>query len=287
PVIEGARHPTGRFRQPLYGVPKDMVLVDMSSFASMRSNVSPGRGVLRGRLVAPTGGEMGRIVAYPSRAEIDSSGLQGQAQVLAYVDPVDAFFLEIQGSGVVHFSDGRELKLGYAAQNGHAYVPVGKFLLDRIPKERMSLQMIESHLRSLPTEEARRLMWQNPSYVFFQRLPNAGRTFLGTEVVAGRTIATDRSLFPKGTLAFLEFEKPIFRSSEDTEPASWQKTSRFVLDQDTGGAIRGPHRVDLFWGRGPLAKQAAGVMKGRGRLIYFVPRTSETPLRLGSVQGRP
>jgi membrane-bound lytic murein transglycosylase A len=108
--------------------------------------------------------------------------------------------------------------------------------------------------------------------VFFRPLERHGVTALGTEVVAGRTIATDTSFFPKGALAFLQFEKPVFNSPGDTEPASWLPTSRFVLDQDTGGAIRGPHRVDLFWGRGPEAKQAAGVMKNKGRLVYFVPK---------------
>jgi len=191
---------------------------------------------------------------------------------LAWVDPIDAFFLEIQGSGVVKFPNGKELRLGYAAQNGHPYVPIGKHLIGVIPKEKITLRAIEDHLRSLPPEESRKIMNLNPSYVFFRKLQGAGLTYFGTEVSAGRTIATDQAFFPKGALAYLEFEKPNFSSAVDAEPVSWTKTARFVFDQDTGGAIRGPHRVDLFWGKGSDAKQAAGVMKGKGRLVYMVPR---------------
>ena len=228
--------------------------------------------VLRGRLLPAEKEGIPKVSAYPNRAVIYEQGLAKQAKVLAWVDPIDAFFLEIQGSGVVRLKNSKEIKVGYAGQNGHPYVAIGKHLLEIIPRERLTSHSIESHLRSLPIEEARKIMQLNPSYVFFQPLQTSGITFLGTEVAPGRTIATDQSLFPKGTLAFLEFEKPTFSSASDVVAASWQPASRFVLDQDTGGAIRGPHRVDLFWGRGSEAKQAAGVMKNKGRLVYFVPR---------------
>lgn len=265
PVIEGARKPGGRFRQPLYGYPRDMIEIDLSSFADARPGI--GRGVLRGRMV----NGRGRVVAYPDRGAIEAGGLR-EAPVLAYVDPIDGFFLEIQGSGVVRLEGGTELKVGYAGQNGYPYVPIGRFLLDKIPKEKMSQQAIEAHLRSLPEGEQRALLNRNPSYVFFKPVPRAGVTYFGTEVTGGRTIATDASLFPKGALAFLEFEKPRFERDDSTEAMAWDKTSRFVFDQDTGGAIKGPGRVDLFWGRGAPAKQSAGVMRGKGRLVYFVPK---------------
>ena len=95
---------------------------------------------------------------------------------------------------------------------------------------------------------------------------------MGTEVVDGRTVATDNGLFPKGSLAFLEFEKPIFENSKSTEPIEWKKSARFVLDQDTGGAIRGPGRLDLYAGGGSEAAQFAGVMKNPARLFYLVPK---------------
>jgi membrane-bound lytic murein transglycosylase A len=274
PVIEGALKRSGRFTQAIYAVPRDLVVIDLKTFA----NVPPGLeqrsrdSILRGRLLATNGkDEMPRVVAFPDRAQFEiESG--PRSEVLAWADPVDVFFLEIQGSGVVKLKDGKEIRLGYAAQNGHPYVPIGRFLKDVIPKDKITMHSIENHLRQVGPEEARRIMNLNPSYVFFRKLQTAGITYFGSEVVAGRTIATDQSFFPKGALAFLEFEKPKFTSAADRDPAAWEKASRFVIDQDTGGAIRGPHRVDLFWGRGAEAKQAAGVIKGKGRLVYFVPR---------------
>jgi membrane-bound lytic murein transglycosylase A len=282
PVIEGSLKRDKRFTQPIYGMPKDLVVVDLDSFIAARPELASLRAqpleqrarqnILRGKLQPPGKDALPRVVAYADRAEIDEKGLDKQSKILAWVDPIDGFFLEIQGSGVVHLKNGKEIKVGYAGQNGHPYVPIGKHLLDVIPKEKLTMHSIESHLRGLPPEDARKIMELNPSYVFFQKLPNSGLSFLGTEVVGGRTIATDQSLFPKGALAYLEFEKPVFASSADSEPVSWQPSSRFVLDQDTGGAIRGPGRLDLFWGRGDEAKQAAGVMKKKGRLVYFVPK---------------
>lgn len=282
PVIAGSRKPSAKFSQPLYGVPKDLVVVDMAAFAATFPSLnSPSnteqkskQSVLRGRLV-PTArtGEPARIVPFYDRKQIDSdNALKTQNLELAWVDPVDSFFLQIQGSGVVTLDDGSELRVGYAAQNGHPYVAIGAHLLNVIPKEKMSMRALEAHLRSLPRAEMQKILELNPSYVFFQQLPGAGQTFLGTEVVPGRTIATDHTYFPKGTLAFLQYDRPVFATNTDVDPVEWKKSSRFVLDQDTGGAIRGPGRLDLFWGRGDAAKQAAGVIKNTGRLYYFVPK---------------
>ncbi len=291
PLIEGSLKPTKDHFQPLYTRPKDLVDVDLDSFIPTRQALSflekapleqrSKSNTLRGRLVQGKDKEaVPRVVVYPSRAAIDSGEIKEQAQVLAYVSPVDAFVLEIQGSGVVRLQGGKEIKVGYAAQNGHPYVPIGKHMFDVIPKEKMSLFTIENHLRSLPVEEARRIMQLNPSYVFFRPLTSAkGITFMGTELVNGRTIASDQMYFPKGALAYLQFEKPSFAGENDTEPQAWIPSSRFVFDQDTGGAIRGPGRIDLFAGRGAPAKQMAAVMKNKGRLIYFVPKAEISPPR--------
>jgi membrane-bound lytic murein transglycosylase A len=134
------------------------------------------------------------------------------------------------------------------------------------------MQAIDGYLRQLPEKEMRKILNKNPSYVFFRRLEGKPITSLGTEVVDGRTIATDQSFFPKGALAYMEFSKPVFEGEASTEPSRWERTSRFVLDQDTGGAINGPYRVDLYWGSGKEAGQHAGVMKNRGRLYYLVPK---------------
>lgn len=277
PIIEGDSKKSTRFSQPLYGVPRDLVNIDLKTFANLPldPNQKYRDSILRGRLVSsPDDKISGRVVAFPERKKIEEEGnsFAKNAEILAWVDPIDAFFLEIQGSGVIKMKNGKELKLGYAAQNGHPYVAIGKELMSNIPKEKITLQSIENHLRSLNPEEMRKILNVNPSYVFFQKLQSRGLTYFGTQVETGRTIATDPNFFPKGALAYLEFDKPKFQSPQDTEPSAWERSSRFVLDQDTGGAIRGPARVDLFWGQGKDAKQSAGVMKSTGNLIYMVPK---------------
>lgn len=266
PVIDGSRKAHGPFLQPLHGLPKDLVDIDMSAFAT------GGPAIARGRLLAAEGDAPPKVVPFPSRQEINMGAIRGSAKELFYVDPIDAFILQIQGSGVVKLKEGGEVNLSYAGQNGHTYVSIGRHLFDVIPKEKMTLNAIESYLRSKTDPEIREILELNPSYVFFRTVKGAGLTALGTEVVAGRTIATDAAYFPKGALAYLDYEKPEFSSPEDLDPHAWVPSSRFVLDQDTGGAIKGPHRVDLFWGRGRAGKQVAAVMKNKGRLVYLVPR---------------
>lgn len=271
PVIEGSLKRTKKFTQPIYGVPGDMVLVKMREFT----------GVLRGRLVKSNtrvdgtmSASLPMVVPYWTRQEIDSpqAPVMKTAKVIAWVDPIDSFFLQIQGSGKIKLSDGRLIRVGYGAQNGHPYVAIGQYLFDKIPREKMSQQKIERYLRSLSPQEQQSLLNLNPSYVFFQEIEGEPRTFFGTEVVPGRTIATDTRYFPKGTLGFLEYERPEFATPEDEEPIGFQKSTRFVLDQDTGGAIKGPHRLDLFWGSGRAAAQVSGVMRNPGRLYYFFPK---------------
>lgn len=314
PVLKAAKKPTGSLIQPLYGLPKDLVTIDIKGFQERFQSapwaVAPpdeqksAGSTLRGRLQpAASPGEVSKIVPYFDRKEIDElKSLKGRGLEIAYVDPIDAFVLQIQGSGTLVFSGGERWKVGYTAQNGYPYIPIGKFLVDKIPIEKMSLQKIEQALRAMPLAEQQKLMNQNPSYVFFRVLPGPAQTYFGTRVIEGRTIATDQKLFPKGVLSLLEFDRPVFASASagagasagvgpgagsrsaasadpsvisaagSDEPVSAQRVQRLVFDQDTGGAIRGPGRVDLFWGAGDEAKRYAGVMKSRGRLFYFVPR---------------
>ena len=214
------------------------------------------------------------VVPFYDRKEIDEEGeLLKRGLEWAWVKPLDAFFLQIQGSGIVEFKNRRRLYLGYHSQNGHPYVAIGKFV--DIPIEEMSMLRIQRYLSALSHVERQKILNLNPSYVFFKKLKGQKAvTSFGTEVINGRTIATDAKYFPKGTLAYLEFEKPFFLHRDDIDPLYWQKTSRFVLDQDTGGAIRGPHRVDLFWGEGFVSGLHAGIMKNKGKLYYLVPKAS-------------
>jgi membrane-bound lytic murein transglycosylase A len=286
PVIQGRLKKKKPYTQPLYGYPKDMVLVNTAEFARISPALEAYQatvveqksrdGILRGRLIKE--GDRSKVVPYYSRQEIDEvNAANKKLPILCYVDPIDAFFLQIQGSGTVLLQEtNKEIRVGYSEQNGHPYRAIGRVLFDVIPKDQMTAQKIDQHLRSLSREEAQKIMNQNPSYVFFQKMEGSPKAYFGTPAVPGRTIATDTRYFPKGALAYLEYEQPVFPEMMEGVPADfvqqWKKSSRFVLDQDTGGAIRGPHRVDLFWGRGPQAARYSGVMRNPGRLYYILPK---------------
>lgn len=284
PVISGSKERTPKHSQALYAVPEDLLTVHLNKFVEEFDEFLPVKDkilnnksrlkIFRGRLSSPyIKGGSSNIVPYYSREDIDSKQkLSNRNLELAWVDAIDAFFLHVQGSGTVRFEDGEELTLGYVSQNGHPYVAIGNFLPPEIPKEKISMQVLERHLRQLTYTEMRKILYKNPSYIFFRKLDSRAITTFGTEVVDGRTIATDRRFFPKGTLAYLEFPSPVFTDSSSIEPSKWVETSRFVLDQDTGGAILGPHRVDLYWGGGKEAARHAGVMKNPGKLYYLVPK---------------
>ena len=282
PVLRASRNKTSEHTHPLYRVPNNLVRIRMDRFIKRFERLSffEDNRVARGKLQSLYGrvsdggpDRISELIPYYSRSEIDSGGrLAGKGLEIAWVDPVDAFFLHIQGSGKLRFADGEELVVGYAAQNGHDYVAIGKFLFEWIPKEKMSLWAIESHLRSLPYAKRMEVLYRNPSYIFFRELPGKPETSFGTEVVQGRTIATDKAFFPKGSLAFMEFQRPVFETGLSVEPSGLDPVSRFVVNHDSGGAIKGARRVDLFWGEGKDASRHAGVMKNWGRFFYLVPR---------------
>lgn len=270
PLIEGARKPTGNLTQPLYALPDDLVEIRIREFGDTFADAPS---AVRGRLVQSKDGAK-EVVPYYSRSEIDEGKeLRGQGLELFYVDPIESFFLQIQGSGTIRLADGSEYRVGYAGQNGHSYEPVGKFLKHAIPIEEMTLQRIESYLRSIPPSEMQAYLNKNPSYIFFKPIKENALTFLGVPATAGRTIAIDRKYNPIGALGILEHQEPVFDpESESPDPVAWRDVANFVLAQDVGGAIKGPGRVDLFWGRGPKAKAAAGLIKQNGKLYFFAPK---------------
>lgn len=283
PVLSASATRTPKHSQPLYRAPGDLVKVRMDrffgeferfSFMEDDGVAAAKFGSLYGRVVSAGSGRTRELVPYYSRREIDSGRrLAGRNLEIAWVDSIDAFFLHVQGSGKVRFPDGKELSVGYSAQNGHDYVAIGKFLFDHIPREKMSLWAIESHLRSLPYAEMRKVLYRNPSYIFFRKLRGKPLTSFGTEVIDGRTVATDEVFFPRGAMGFMEFEAPAFDSPSAVEPSEWKPVSRIVANHDGGGAIKGARRVDLFWGEGKDASRHAGVMKNRGRLFCLVPKS--------------
>jgi membrane-bound lytic murein transglycosylase A len=214
--------------------------------------------------------------AYPrylSRAEIEAGRLGAAARPLAWArDPIDVFFMEVEGSGTLRFPDGREIRVGPAATNGHPYRSIGRLLIDegRLTEETVSMHAIRSWLAANPSERAR-VLRHNQSVVFFRRLDGPPLGSLGVPLTPARSIATDARLFPAGALAFIRTEHPQ-RLADGR--VGWSPISRFVLNQDTGGAIRGAGRVDLFWGRGGDADLAASEMKQLGELYFLVPRAS-------------
>ncbi|NGM23670.1 murein transglycosylase A [Roseomonas stagni] len=251
PELRGSTEPTPALSTPLLARPPSLVEVDLGSFASD----------LRGRRTAGLVRD-GRLQPFPDRAAISGGALAGQGLELAWVDPVDAFFLHIQGSGRVTFPDGSVRRLGYAAQNGHAYVAIGRFLIESgaVAREAMSMQAIRDWLRAAPPTDAAALMARNPSYVFFRELtglaPEKGPLgALGAPLMPGRSLAVDRTQTPLGT--------PVWVAGRGLE--------RLAVAQDTGGAIRGPARADLFTGWGEAAAEAAGPMRDPARLFVLLP----------------
>lgn len=214
-----------------------------------------------------------RLAPCLSRYEIDGLGcLTGKGYEIAWVkDPAELFFLHIQGSGLLRLEDGRLLHLNYAASNGRPYRSIGRILIDsgKISKEELSMQRLRGYLEEHP-EEREALFYQNESYVFFRFGKDGPLGSLEVPLTSGRSIATDSSLFPKGALAFIVSRKPILDAAGKL--VGWQPFSRFVLNQDTGSAIRGPRRVDLYFGSGYEAGLAAGAMKTSGSLYFLIKK---------------
>ncbi|PZW46569.1 membrane-bound lytic murein transglycosylase A [Humitalea rosea] len=205
----------------------------------------------------------------PTRGEIAAGALAGRGLELAYLaNPADAFFLHIQGSGRVELPDGKVLRLGYAAQNGHRYIPIGRVMISRglIAREAMSMQAIRDWLSTAPEAEAGAMMAENPSYIFFRELeglrPDQGPPgSLGVPLTPGRSLAVDRTQIPLGA--------PVFIAGRD--PVSGEALNRLTLAQDTGGAIRGRARGDLFWGWGDAAGAVAGRARDEARFWLLLP----------------
>jgi membrane-bound lytic murein transglycosylase A len=264
PIIPGSSKATSRFSQPLYGKPEDLVVIDLKKFSERFSEEA----ALRGRVHA------GKVTPYFSREEIDGGhALQGRHLELCWVDPTDAFFLQIQGSGTVRLPNGEELFMTYAEKNGRQYVPIGKYLKDRLAPRPVTMQRIEKITKAMSPQERSALFAKNPSYVFFVNSKRRAITSLGVPATPGRTIAVDSKFAPKGSLALITFNKPDVDQAEAPDTGTYPTTrvSRFVLDQDSGGAITGTDHVDLFWGRGDEAKKVAGVLQDKARIVFLVP----------------
>ena len=241
PLIEAAETKSAEYYVPIYGVPRDL-----------------------------TGGRRG---SYLSRAEIEQGRLGDRGKPIAWArDPIDVFFMEIEGSGTLRFPDNREMRIGYGATNGRPYRSIAWLLIreGKIAPEAMSMRALREWLNEHP-EERQRVLHHNESFVFFRHSNSSPVGSLGVPLTPGRSIATDPQVFPRGSLAFIRTMRP-FKMPDGQ--IGWKPVTRFVLSQDAGGAIRGPGRVDVFWGRGPEAALAASDMKELGELYVVVPKTT-------------
>ena len=260
PLLQGSLHPNAEYTVPLFALPDDLIEIDLAPFSPKYKGEK-----IIGRFTDKT------VVPYYDRSAIDSDDvLEGQAVKLAWLkDPVDLFFLQIQGSGKIFLNNGETINVHYHTTNGRPYRSIGKLLIDegKIPREEMSMQSIRAYLLKHPQEIARVLNY-NPSYVFFKIEKEGPLGCLNFRLTPGRSIALDRRIFPLPALAFIKTQKPLIDA--DGQICDWIDFGRFVLSQDTGGAIRGPGRADLFWGNGPYAEIAAGYMQHAGRLYFLV-----------------
>ena len=259
PEVHGSRVEEGPYRYGLLAKPGDLITADLGAFSDD----------LKGKRIS------GRIqdhalVPYYTRAEIVSGAIGKQRLEFLWLnDAIDAFFLEIQGSGRVKLPDGRVLRVTYAGQNGRPYVPIGRVLMDRgeIPRDQVSLQTIRAWLQAHPGE-AQSLMNQNPSFVFFRELTGVKADegppgALGAALTPGRSLAVDRAYLPLGAPIFIDTVDPL-----DGSP--WRHLG---VAQDLGGAIKGAVRADIFFGWGRDAEAYAGKMRGHGRAYVLLPKS--------------
>ena len=244
PEIEGSRTPVPGYT-PIYRSPPDLV-------RCTKSDGTTGRGRID---------QNGVCQFYFTRAEIEDGALNGKGLELAWAkDPVDLFFVEIQGSGRIHFPDGSVMRIGYAGQNGRDYVAIGRLLRDRgiLPPGGANMQTIKDWIRANP-EAGRALMRENMSYVFFKELTGPGPLgALNVPVTPHATVAADPNYVPLGAPIFLKLDRP--------------EADGIWVAQDTGGAIKGPNRFDTFWGAGPEAVAIAGGMSGSGEALILLPK---------------
>jgi membrane-bound lytic murein transglycosylase A len=265
PTLHGSRKRSGRYTVPLYRRPPELVMVDLGLF----------REEWKGRRI---GGKVvdRSLLPYPDRAAIQTGALAGRGLELAWVDdPIDAFFLEIQGSGRIELAEGGVLRVGYAAQNGQPYFAIGRALVERgaLKKEEVSLQSIRAWLLAHPLE-APQVLARNRSYVFFEEQKGEGP--LGAEGVVltpGRSLAVDLKYLQLGVPVWLDGRAPAVAENGPDRPLR-----RLLVAQDTGGAITGPVRGDVFWGHGEAAAAVAGRMKHPGRVWLLLPRSAAARL---------
>jgi membrane-bound lytic murein transglycosylase A len=262
PVYEGSLASDETFKYPLYRQPDDLMRIDLSPFGEKFKGES---------IVARIEGK--KIQPYYSRYQIEAERVLAEKNLeIAWLkDPLDVAFLHIQGSGRLKLRDGKELLVNYQASNGRPYRSIGRYMIEKgfVAREGMSMQGIRKYLTEHP-EVLDEVLNSNPSYVFFRQAEKGPLGSLGTLLTPGRSVALDPRIFPKGALGFISCQKPVVNDRGDI--VSWTPFSRFVLNQDSGGAIKGAGRADIFWGSGPHAELTAGHLQHEGELYILIKK---------------
>jgi membrane-bound lytic murein transglycosylase A len=263
PVFDASLKEEGPFKYPVFRMPDDLIKIDLSMFNKKYKGET-----IIARL------EYNNVLPYYSRKQIeDEKALQGKGLEIAWLkDPLDVAFLQIQGSGRLRIEGEEPIPVGYMAANGHPYNSIGRYMIEKgyLTSDEMSMQAIRDYLTAHP-ELINDVLNYNPSYVFFRVLDkNSPLGNIQVPLTGGRSIATDSSLFPKGALCFITCKKPVIDSRGEIQ--GWTMFSRFVMNQDTGGAIKGAGRADIFWGNGQYAEIAAGHMKHEGELYILIKK---------------
>ena len=264
PLLRGARTRGGPYQIPLYRTPKDLVNVDLSSIYPELKALR-----LRGRL------EGNRVVPYPTRADIETKGLLSGQELLWVDDPVEAFFLQVQGSGRVQLPNGETVRVGYAELNGYPYRSIGRYLIDKgeLKPNDASMQSIKSWVAANPHRRDE-VLHQNPSVVFFKELGNLNPALgplgsMGLPLTPVRSLAVDPRYVMPGSLVFLSTRVPRPGAPPRDAGVAFQ---RLMIAQDTGSAILGPHRSDIFFGTGSEAGDIAGRMRSDGQMFLLLPK---------------
>ena len=259
PLFAGSLKRTEAFSSPLYKVPGDLVI----------------RHIDRGKKKQTVGRmEQGQFMPYWTRGEIERNNLLNGQELIWLKNPLDAFVLHIQGSGLISLPDGSIRGVHYARRNGRSYSSIGKYMVENcmLTLEEASLDSIRAYIDNNP-EQRDLILHHNESFIFFDWGNAQGAVgSLGQVLTPGRSIAADKTCFPPGSLVFLRSRKPVVREQHIVK---WNDLQRFVTIQDSGSAIRGPGRVDLFWGSGADAGLAAGRMKEDGAFYLLLLKQEE------------
>lgn len=261
PIFKGSLKKIRGYNVPVYDKPKDLEVLDLGRF----------RTTLKNRTIVYRETKRGPMPYYSRREIMGENALKGKGYEIAWFkNPVDLFFLQVQGSGIMVLPDGGKMKLSYNGSNGRKYSSIGKFIIDNgwMKLEDVSMGSIRDFMDRHP-EKRDQILFHNESYVFFKLGTHVSgpKGNINVPLTGRRSVATDAQIFPKGALAYIITDVPSFDRNYiyDNE----KPISRFVMNQDTGGAIKGTGRVDLFWGNGITAEKSAGRMRSHGK-IYFI-----------------